>query len=104
MAADGQVIVNVLWSELAVGSGMGAGAGTIDIDGKSYSDAAEITPMLAAKVQATPDFRVLIRADRKVRYEYLRTVLKAAGSAGIANVTFSVTDKEGGAAPAAQPQ
>jgi len=101
MTADGQLIVNVLWSELSAGSGGGAGAGTIDIDGKTYAEAAQITPLLAAKVQATPDFRVLIRADRKVRYEYLRSVLKAAGGAGIANVTFSVTDKEGGAAPAA---
>jgi biopolymer transport protein ExbD len=38
---------------------------------------------------------VLIRADRDVRYDFLRQVLEAVGAAGVGNVTFSVVDKEG---------
>ena len=38
---QGQVIVNVLWNEIVPG-----GAGTIDIDGKTYATAAEIAGLL----------------------------------------------------------
>jgi biopolymer transport protein ExbD len=38
--------------------------------------------------------RVLIRADRQVRYEFLRRVLESVGNAGVGNVTFSVVDKD----------
>jgi biopolymer transport protein ExbD len=37
---------------------------------------------------------VLIRADREVRYEYMRQLLEAVGKAGVGNVTFSVVDKD----------
>ena len=86
----GQVIINVLWGEIS-------NAGTIDIDGKTFGDAAEIAPMLQNKVGIQPELRVLIRADRKVRYEFLRNILKVAGGAGVQNVTFSVTDKDAAA-------
>jgi biopolymer transport protein ExbD len=36
-----------------------------------------------------------VRADREVRYEFMRALLEAVGKAGVANVTFSVADKEG---------
>ncbi len=38
--------------------------------------------------------RILIRADKNVRYEYIKPVMKALGQAGVGNVTFSVVDKE----------
>ena len=90
----GQVIINVLWNDLVPG-----GAGTIDIDGKTSNSAEEIAPFLQNKVSIQPDLRVLIRADRYVRYEYLRNILKAAGTAGVQNVTFSVTDKDAAPKP-----
>ena len=93
---EGQVIVNVLWSTLG---GVG-GAGTLDIDGKTFPTASEITPILEAKVRTTPDVRVLVRADKEVKYEYLKQLLVAVGRAQVANVTFSVVDKEGARAPA----
>ena len=55
---------------------------------------------LTAAVQANPETRILIRADRNVRYEYLRSVMAVAGKAGVGKVTFSVVDKDDGAAPA----
>lgn len=88
---SGQVIVNVLWSEINNG-------GTYDIDGTTYPSAVDVATKLAAKMSATPDFRVLIRADKSVRYDFLRELLKAAGGVGVSNVTFSVVDKEAGGA------
>ena len=54
--------------------------------------------MLAQRREANPAIRVLIRADKETRYEYLRAVMLAVAQAQIANVTFSVVDK---AAPTA---
>ena len=85
---QGQVIVNVLWNTLG-------NVGTLDVDGKTFADPAEIAPTLLAKAEATPDVRVLVRADKDVKYEYLKKLLIAVGAAKIGNVTFSVVDKEG---------
>lgn len=89
----GQLIVNILWSRIN-------NSGIIDIDNKTYPTAADITPLLAAKLKINEEFRVLIRADKEVRYEFLRTILAAAGAAGVSNVTFSVVDKDVKKAPA----
>jgi biopolymer transport protein ExbD len=88
----GQTIVNILWVETT-------NSGTILLDEKKYENAELTVPILQTKVQANPKMRVLIRADKKVRYEYLKHVMMAAGKAGVGNVTFSVVDKEAGAAP-----
>ena len=61
---------------------------------------ADIVPILINKVSANPLLRVLIRADREVRYDYVRKILEAVGQSGVGNVTFSVVDKDG-QAPAA---
>jgi biopolymer transport protein ExbD len=85
---EGQMMVNILWN--AIGN-----AGSIDVDGKVYGSASELGPVFQAKLAATPEFRVVIRADKEVRYEFLRTVLATAGQSGVSNVTFSVVDKDG---------
>jgi biopolymer transport protein ExbD len=54
----------------------------------------ELAPMLQAKVVANPLVRVLVRADKQVRYEFMRGLLETVGKAGVGNVTFSVADKE----------
>lgn len=82
----GQVIVNI--SHVAINN-----ATTITVNER------EVTPqsligMLQESVQKNPMVRVLIRADKQVRYEFLRTVLESVGAAGVGNVTFSVVDKE----------
>ena len=91
----GQIVINVLWNELN-------NIGTVDMDSKTYVDPSAIQGPIESKVRIKPDTRVLIRADRKVRYEYIRNILKITGAAGVQNVTFSVTDKDqtAGAAPA----
>jgi len=94
---EGQAIVNVLWSELT-----GGGAGAIEVNEKHFVQPPELVPYIQEKVVANPQMRVLVRADKSVRYEYLRGILKALGDSGVSNVTFSVVDKEA-AAPAPTP-
>jgi biopolymer transport protein ExbD len=84
----GVIIVNVLWN--AIGN-----VGSLDVDGRAYAVAADLTPFIRSEVEKTPETRVIIRADKEVKYDYERSVLKAAGAAGVTNITFSVVDKEG---------
>jgi len=86
-----EIVVNIAYSLMTNTS-------TIEVDMKNRS-LEELEAMLKAKVERAPTTRVLIRADKGVRYEFLRTVLEVAGRAGVDNVTFSVADKEGAPAP-----
>ncbi|MHA3771753.1 ExbD/TolR family protein [Verrucomicrobiota bacterium sgz303538] len=94
---QGQSIVNVLWNDLS------GGTGTIEVDEKTFAQPPEVVPYLQEKINANPQMRVLVRADKGVRYEYLRGLLSSLGQAGVGNVTFSVVDKEQ-QAPAAAAQ
>ena len=89
---DGLLIINVLWAPLN-------NSGSLDVDGKAYAVANDLVPILQHTVQVTPECRIMIRADKAVRYDYLRSVLKTAANSGVSNVTFSVVDKEGQQAP-----
>jgi biopolymer transport protein ExbD len=84
---DGVLIVNLLWNPLG-------NVGTIEVNDRTYGTAPELTPVIAGQVAKVPDCRILVRADKEVKYDYLRSVLKAAAAAGVTNITFSVTDKE----------
>ncbi len=90
---SGEVIVNVLWTTLS-------NSGSLEVGDQGYTQADQIAGILTAAVQANPETRILIRADRNVRYEYLRSVMAVAGKAGVGKVTFSVVDKDDGSAPA----
>lgn len=83
----GQVIVNLLFNPIN-------NATVIEVDQRVYSSPADLVTMLDNKVRMNPLVRVLIRADRDVRYEYLRSLLEVVGRSGIGNVTFSVVDKD----------
>ena len=83
----GEVMVNVLWNVIN-------NAGLIEISEAKYDRADQIAGLLANAVRDNPETRVLIRADRNVRYEYLRAIMVAAGKAGVGKVTFSVMDKD----------
>ena len=66
----------------------------VELDQKDYASPTDLVPLLQNKVAANPLVRVLIRADREVKYDFVRQVLQAVGQSGIGNVTFSVVDKE----------
>lgn len=82
----GQVIVNIAYNMIN-------NATVITIQEQEYAPA-DLVGVLQAHVAKNPLVRVLIRADRNVRYEFLRRVLEAVGAAGVGNVTFAVVDKE----------
>lgn len=84
----GQVIVNVLFNEINDST-------AIEVNEINYPSPGDLIPLLQSSVSKNPMVRVLIRADKRVKYEYMRDILEAVGKAGIANVTFSVVDKEG---------
>ncbi len=90
---QGQTIVNLTWNPIS-------NIGGIELDEKKFTEAAQIIGVLEPKVRSNPKMRVLIRADKNVRYEFLRSIMVAAANAGIGNVTFSVVDKDTGAKPA----
>jgi biopolymer transport protein ExbD len=93
---DGQVVLNVLWNEIN-------NTGSVDMDTKNYADPGLIKGPLEVNAKRSPNMRVLVRADRKVRYDFLRNLLKITAEAGVQNVTFSVTDKDSDAKPGAAP-
>jgi biopolymer transport protein ExbD len=82
----GQVIVNVLFNSVNNQT-------VVEVDERPVS-LGDLVPMLRAKVGANPFVRVLLRADKDVRYDFMRGLLEAVGKAGVGNVTFSVADKE----------
>ena len=84
---NGEVMVNVIWNAFN-------NIGQIEVSEVKYDRADQIAGLLTTAVQANPETRVVIRADRNVRYEYLRSVMVAAGKAGVGKVTFSVVDKD----------
>lgn len=84
-----QVIINVTYNQINSATG-------IEVDQKNYQSPMELVELLKRKVAADPLVRVLVRADKEVKYEYMRQLLEAVGTAGVGNVTFSVVDKETG--------
>ena len=83
----GQVIINLTYTPMNDMTG-------VELDQKDYASPTDLVPLLQNKVAANPMVRVLIRADREVKYDFVRQVLQAVGQSGIGNVTFSVVDKE----------
>ena len=77
----GQVIINVTYTPMNDMTG-------VELDQKDYSSPSDLVPLLQNKVAANPLVRVLIRADREVKYDFVRQVLQAVGQSGIGNVTF----------------
>jgi biopolymer transport protein ExbD len=82
----GQVIINVTYVPIN-------SLTSIEVDQKRYQSPLELVSLLQNKVRINPLVRVLIRADKEVKYEFTRQLLEAVGQAGVGNVTFSVVDK-----------
>lgn len=88
----GQTIVNVMWNQIN-------NAGSLEVDNVSFATPNQMTGLLQSKAQTNPNMRILIRADRNVRYEFLKQVMITAGQAGVGKVTFSVVDKDAATPP-----
>jgi biopolymer transport protein ExbD len=88
--SKGQTIVNVMWATLN-------NAGSLEVDNQKFAQPDQMIGYLQTKTQANPDMRILIRADRNVRYDYLKQVMVTAGKAGVGKVTFPVVNKDASA-------
>lgn len=81
-----EVVINVLYVPTS-------NLTSIEINEKRMT-APEMIPILRTAVQKNPQVRVLLRVDKEVRYEFLRSMLESIGQAGVGDVTFSVVDKD----------
>ena len=86
-----EVYVNVLWNM--------DNTGKIEVDTVGQKDIPALTEYINNKrAQADQanikEFKVVIRADKRAKYQYIRTVMVAIGQAKVPHVTFSAVDKE----------
>ncbi len=95
--SPGQVVINISWVPMN-------NIGSIEISEQAFPDADAIIPAVQRAVEANPLTRVLIRADKSVKWEFMRTVMHAVTQAGVSDVTFAVVNKDTSqnAAPPAQ--
>ena len=85
--SPGQMVINVLWGEESH-------TGLFEVDDEKFENGAHLLPKLQSAVSSNPRMRVLIRADHKVRYEFLKQIMVVAEKVGVKDVTFSVVDKD----------
>lgn len=88
-----EVFVNVLWTL--------DNNGKIEVDGRGEMDFGALTEYISKKRETSEslggneqNFRVVIRADKRAKYQYVRGVMAAIGNAKVPNVIFSAVDKE----------
>ena len=84
---SGSAILNVLWVPLG-------NVGQIQYNETTVNDANAIIGPLQDSIQKNPKLRVIIRADRRAPYSFIRPLLVAVGQAGALNITFSVINKD----------
>ena len=53
-----------------------------------------VTELLAPRSKGDPNYRVVIRADRKTPAHYVEKVMGACAEAGITDIAFSVLNRE----------
>lgn len=82
-----QMVVNVLWVPANR-------SGVIQWNEATYTDAKQLALPLKEALKVNPKARLLIRADKDVRYELLKQVMMAGSEAGVRDVTFSVASQE----------
>ena len=86
-----EVMANIIWNL--------DNSGRIEVDGRGEMDFAALTEYInkrreAAETANVTNFRVVIRADKRAKYQYVRSVMAAIGNAKVPNVIFSAIDKE----------
>jgi biopolymer transport protein ExbD len=87
-----QAVVNLSWSSIHH-------TGAIEVDGQHFAQTAQFRDYLRSRTQVSPNMRVLIRADREVRYDFLRPLMVAISETGVSKVTFAVVDRDMSSTP-----
>ncbi|HSI11066.1 MAG TPA: biopolymer transporter ExbD [Chthoniobacter sp.] len=91
-ADSSQATLNITWSSINQ-------TGDVEIDGRHFAQAAQMRDYLRTKTQVSPEIRVLIRADRDVRYDFLRPIMIAVSETGVSKITFAVVGQTPASAP-----
>jgi biopolymer transport protein ExbD len=86
---SGRFIVDIEWDE-------GLYEPTYKVGVVVVSDPFYLTPMIekSAKLSKSAAFRVILRADRRVPYEFTQQVMAAVAAASVPNMLFSTVEKE----------
>ncbi|MBV9462869.1 MAG: biopolymer transporter ExbD [Verrucomicrobiae bacterium] len=84
----GELVVNADWVN---GAGM---LEVAEISTSAFADPDKIRPLLRSSLQADPNYRVVIRADRRMEYGFIRQIMKICSEEGVLNISFAVVDKE----------
>ncbi len=81
-----ELMLNLTWSDLS-------NTGAIIVD-ERHIEPGDLQELIRRKKEINPELRVIIRADKHAKYQYVRSIMVAMGAAGVPNVTFSAVDKE----------
>ncbi|MDD5483102.1 MAG: biopolymer transporter ExbD [Kiritimatiellae bacterium] len=85
---SGRFVVNIEWNE-------GLYEASYLVNGMKTSGPAEMTTLImqGKKSQGNPrNFRVVLRADRRVPYEFTQQAMAAVAEADVGNILFSTTE------------
>ena len=81
-----ELMLNLTWNEIS-------GTGAIIVD-QNHIEPSVLQDLIKRKKEINPELRVIIRADKNAKYQYVRSIMVAMGQAGVPTVTFSAVDKE----------
>ncbi len=86
---SGQFIIDIEWHEAFYEP-------TYKIGPLVVQDPGDLTPLIrkSAEVGRSKNFRVILRADRRVPYEFTQQVMAAVAAADVPNLMFSTVEKE----------
>ena len=82
-----EAIINVRWNAAAKKA-------EFIFDDHQYTKLEEMTPILKARHDADPKYRVVIRGDRDVPALAVSRVMDVAGTSGISDISFSALNHE----------
>ena len=68
--------------------------GVVAIESKVITELPAVTEMIAPRSKSDPNYRVVIRADRKTPAHYVEKVMGACAEAGITDIAFSVLNHD----------
>lgn len=82
----GEGMLNIRWD--------GKGKATFLVDGHTYDQMDALMELLQKKKNASPDYRVIIRADKNLPAVEIQKAMGVLGNAGIDNIAFSALNQE----------
>jgi biopolymer transport protein ExbD len=85
--ARSEAVLNVKWVPEKA-------AGVVAIESQVMTDLPEITTLLAPRHKVDPNYRVVIRADKKTPAAFVEKVMGACAEAGVSDISFSVLNHE----------